>query len=352
MISRTLLSALRGSALFAAALALSACGNDNSQVLDDKEHEEAAILEVKGTLQHHLDDLAAAAAALQAAAPEADADGWSAADDAAAVDAMKAEWKKARIAYESIEGAIAVLFPGLDVSTDARYDAFIEVAPDDDLFDGQGVTGMHAIERILWADAIPPHVVAFESGLAGYTPAAFPATEAQAKAFKTALCERLVTDTIKMRDDFEAMALDAPAAYRGVIGSMAEQIEKLDKAATGEEESRYANFTLADMRANIAAGVATYGAFHDWIVAKGGSDVDDAIAAGFGRLQAGYDALPGDSLPPVPEGWSSASPSKEDLATPFGELFVLISGEADPDTKGTLVSAMNESADLLGIDPL
>ena len=139
--------------LLAAVAALPACsGDDNEKLVTDAEYQDQAVLSVKTFIQQNLDAFAAAAVALQAAAPAPDADGWSAAADAAAVDAMKAEWKKARQAYEHVEGAIAVVFPDLDVSTDAHYDAFIEAAPDADLFDDTGVTGVHAIERILWSD--------------------------------------------------------------------------------------------------------------------------------------------------------------------------------------------------------
>jgi iron uptake system component EfeO len=46
------------------------------------------------------------------------------------------------------------------------------------------------------------------------------------------------------------------------------------------------------------------------------------------------------------------SPSAEDLATPFGQLFTLVRDESDPDREGSTVSAMNAAADLLGIPQL
>lgn len=334
------------------ALAAAGCESDNQQIIKDASNEEKAILAVKSIIQGHLDNLYEAAKALEAAAPEADADGWSATADAAAVNAMKEQWKKARLAYESVEGAIAVVFPDLDVSTDARYDHFIEVAPDDNLFDDTGVTGVHGIERILWSDSIPAPVVSFESGLANYKAAAFPANEQEAKDFKTKLCARFTADAKAMAEGFKPKALDATAAYRGVIGSLEEQIEKVNKAATGEEESRYAQFTLGDMKQNVAAGRATYGAFQAWVLDKGGAEIDAGIVAGFQRLDDAYAALQGDALPPVPDGWSSENPTKDHLATPFGQLFAKIKAEADAAAAGSLVSEMLESADLLGIDPL
>lgn len=332
-------------ALFAG---VAGCG-DNAAVLDDATREKQAVVAVKDHIQTQLDALAEAASALQKAAPAPDADGWSASADAAAVEAMRAEWKKARIAYENIEGALAAVFPDLDFSLDARYDAFVEVAPDDNLFDDTGVTGMHAVERILWADAIPAQVVAFESALPNYKAAAFPATQAEAADFRDKLCARLVADVASMQTQWKTLALDAPAAWRGTMGSMEEQHEKVLKAATGEEESRYASFTLADMRANVAAGKKTYEAFKEWLLSKeGGAELDGAVTDGFAALDEGYAAISGDSLPNVPEGWSSENPSSEQLATPFGKLFVVVQDEADPDRKGSLVNAMKTAGEALG----
>lgn len=331
------------------ALASASCGGE-----DKSPQEKAAIDQVKTYVSTNLGELVAAASALCQAAPAPDADGWSAARDGAAVDAMKASWRKARVAYERVEGAIAVLFPELDVSTDERYDGFVsELGPDSDLFDDEGVTGMHAIERILWADSPRPEVVAFEKALMGYRAAATPANAAEATAFETSLCARLVADTTKMRDQFKPLALDPATAYRGVIGSMEEQLEKVTLAASGEEESRYANETLADMRANVDGGKATHAAFRSWLLASAeGMAVDAKIAAGFARIDAAYAAHPGPQLPPVPASWSSVMPSPADLMTPFGKLFALIEKESDPEEASALVADMEKAAKAMGIPVL
>ena len=163
-----------------------------------------------------------------------------------------------------------------------------------------------------------------------------------------------MADTKTMQEQFTALALDAPSSYRGVIGSMVEQVEKISKAATGEEESRYAQYTLGDMRANVAAGVDTYAAFQPWLLTKGaeGEAADAEILAGFDRLEAGYAAIQGDALPPVPEGWSSENPTAAQLETPFGRLFSLVAAESDETSEGALVRVMLESAALLGIEEL
>jgi iron uptake system component EfeO len=312
--------------------------------------QDQALLDVKSYIQTNLDALHTAVVDLQNDAPAPDADGWNASSDAAAVQKMRADWARARIAYEHVEGAIAILFPELDLSTDDRYDGFIATGPDDDLFDDEGVTGIHAAERILWSNSIPQRVVDFEKGLPYYLPAAFPANENQAREFKEKLLVRLVTDVKTMKTQFGPLALDTSSAFRGVIGSMREQIEKANRAASGEEESRYAQYTLADMRANVEAGVSIYAAFKPWLLEqKGGKELDVKIAAGFKHIQDHYGALPGDALPEVPASWSSEHPSQQDLSTPFGQLYQTLTAEAEPDIAGTLVSSMNSAADLLGI---
>jgi len=324
-----------------------ACSGDN----DKLDYEQDAIAGVKQYVGDELTELAASGRALVAAAPAADADGWSAATDADAVLEVKSHWRTTRIHYERVEGAIAVLFPDLDVSTDERYDGFIATTPDENLFDDLVVTGVHGVERIVWSDSIPDYVTAFESKLDFYRPAAFPTDEASADEFATLLTQRLADDLAEMGTSFEPLALDAAAAYDGVVGSMLEQVEKVSLAQTGEEESRYAQHTAADMRANLEGGREIYAQFSEWVRdTDGGEAVDDAVHAGFDRMQAALDAIPGESIPPVPATWNPDAPSEADLATPYGQLWSVVQIESDPAADGSLVSEMAAAADLVGIE--
>jgi iron uptake system component EfeO len=334
-------------ALTAAVVAVAlGCGGDASSP------EDQALEGVTAFIKSNMTDLADASVKLQAAAPAAS--GWNATTHAAAVASMRSEWKRARVAYEHIEGAIAVLFPDLDYSTDQRYDAFIaDNGRDDNLFDDQNVVGVHAIERILWSDEIPARVKTFEMGLGGaYKEAGFPATMQEADDFKNKLCAKLAADVTTMRAQFGGAVLDPAAAFRGVIGSMGEQIEKADLAVTGAEESRYAQFTLGDMRTNVSAGKKTFQAFKPWLKSKMGDAQITAIETAFARVDAAYAMLDGDALPPVPSTWSSLHPSDADLATPFGMLWFVLHTEADPDSEGSLVFWMNAAAATLGIPEL
>lgn len=346
----------RSTSLWLVLLALSAgCSSSDETAPPAQTPETQATLAVKSYVQANIDDLVRASEELAAAAPAPDADGWNATNDAAAIEKMRAAWRKTRVAYERIEGAIAVLFPELDVSTDERYDGFLAEIPshrDDNLFDGEGVTGMHAIERILWADSHPTRVTQFERALPGYVAPAWPATMQQARDFREGLCARLVRDVAQMQSEFAPVALDPSAAFRGVIGSMEEQVEKVEKAAGAEEESRYAQTTLYDMRQNLEGARRSWAAFRPWVVSRGGTTIATAIDARFTALRERYDMLSGDAIPPVPDGWNPDMPSAAHQMTAFGQLRAFVLAESDPTREGSVVREMNRAADLLAIPRL
>src|SRR4051812_47165562 len=112
---------------------LSACAADPQKT---------ALAEVKQQLMTDLDALQTAVASLALGAPAPDADGWSADVETAAVDAMKADWKRASAAYARVGGTLAPLFPKLDGALASRYEELVQAAPDEYAFDGQGVVGL------------------------------------------------------------------------------------------------------------------------------------------------------------------------------------------------------------------
>ena len=123
-----------------------------------------------------------------------DADGWNAEDDADAYDGHGRErGGKPRAAYENVEGPIAALFEGARClrPTRATTPSSKKTEQTSNLFDDKDVTGMHAIERILFSDSTPDYVVKFEMDALtdDYKAAAFPKTEAEADAFKNKLAE-------------------------------------------------------------------------------------------------------------------------------------------------------------------
>lgn len=323
----------------------------------NEEHAQAAVTAMHGTVLTDVDQLVAATKALQAAAPVTPGRGWDAKLDAAAIDQMKAKWRDCRIAYEHVEGALAPLFPDIDGSIDARYDDFlVENGPDENLFDDVNVTGLHAAERIIYALEIPASVVELESSLPGYKAAAYPATEAEATAFRDKLLAKMVQDAEALRDSWQPANIDLEAAYDGLVSLMLEQREKLNKAGNQEEESRYSQKTMFDLRANLEGTRNVYEAFRPWLKTltnddeeKDGPTLDAAIMKGFDDLEAVYDTVDGDAFPAPPATWSAENPTAADLETPFGKLYTAVTNAVDPSREGSIVHEMQHAGEVLGL---
>jgi iron uptake system component EfeO len=326
---------------------LAACGDGDSE--PDAAFKSQVVASMHDSIGKDLAALVDAARALQALAPTR---AWDPTADATTIAMMQDAWRTTRVAYEHVEGATAPIFGDLDATMDARYDDYLaDIGPtgDTNLFDATGVTGMHGIERILYAPMIRPEVIAVERRLPGYRPAAYPASDDEAIAFKTQLVQKLIDDAISLHDQWQPAAIDIGAAYQGLVGLMNEQQEKVNLAATGEEESRYASMTMFDLRNNLEGTQKVYELFRAWIRGKpGGSDADALIQARFATLSALYARTPGDSLPPVPAGWSSDHPTQANLETPFGMLWQTVRESVDPSGDGSVVFEMNRIAVLLG----
>jgi iron uptake system component EfeO len=334
-----------------------ACSSDDASGTGktDAEYQTEVVDGMHAALLTDVNALHQAAVELQAAAPVTAGRGWDAALDAAALQGMRTAWLKARGAYERTEGAIAPLFPDIDAEIDARYEDFLEGVPqgDQDLFDAEGVTGMHAIERILFAAEIPANVVTVESSLEGYKAAAWPATEAEAAAFKTQLATRLATDTQTLADQWQPQSIDLGGSFQGLISLMNEQREKVNKAASEEEESRYAQRTLADLRENLKGTTGIYELFKPWLLSKAeGPAIDADIEGSFDALSTTYADFTGDAIPHPSETWSSENPSAADLGTPFGRLYEAVQDAVDPNVSGSAVDGMNRAAQVLGFPEL
>jgi iron uptake system component EfeO len=317
----------------------------------DAQFKQEAVQAIHDTYASDLTDLVKYSKELQAAAPTPAGRGWDATLDATAIAAMRDAWRKCRIAYEHVEGAIAPILPDIDVAIDARYDDFLTTLGgkgDDDLFDGEGVTGMHAVERILFAPLIPARTIDFEKTLVGYKAAAFPSNEAEAASFKNKLLKRLVDDVTVLESEWQPAKIDPGVAWSGLISLMNEQAEKVNKASTGEEESRYAQMTLFDLRNNLDGTRRAYAAFEPWLLARDGKAADDAVLAGFQTLADLYGSYTGDAVPAPPATWSSVKPTDADLATPFGRLFTTVTKAVDPNAQSSVVSGMNAAARIFG----
>ncbi|HEU4579691.1 MAG TPA: EfeM/EfeO family lipoprotein [Polyangiaceae bacterium] len=339
-------------ALIALSLAAPACSSDDSGGSGfDAEYQQKVVTGMHSALLADVNALHDAAVDLQAAAPTPAGRGWDDTEDAAAISQMTAAWLRARAAYERTEGALAPLFPDTDAAIDARYEDFLEGVPggDQNLFDDEGVTGMHAIERIIFAPKIPASVIEVESSLPGYKAAAWPKSEAEARAFKDELCARLIQDTQDLADQWQPQSIDLDGAFNGLISLMNEQREKVNKAASEEEESRYAQRTLADLRDNLAGTTRIYALFKEWLLTKAnGEKIDADVEASFASLDTTYKSFSGDAIPTPPATWSSEKPSASDLQSPFGKLYTAVQQAVDPNISGSAVDGMNRAASELG----
>lgn len=332
------------------ALSLTACGDDGDSKKTDAEFQAEVVAGIHDSIAIDLQTIIDGAKELKAAAPD---HAWNNTTDADAISAMRAAWRKCRVGYEHVEGATAPLFGDLDVTMDARYDDYMEAlgfdTGDQNLFDDQGVTGMHGIERILYSQEIRIEVKKHEMDLGtGYKAADYPRTQQEADDFKNKLVQKLIDDAQALHDQWQPAAIDLSLAFQGLIGLMNEQKEKVNLAATGEEESRYANVTLFDLRNNLDGTKAAYEIFRPWIKSKGGDAEDAMIQARFTGLSSLYASHSGNDLPAVPVNWSSDSPTPADLATPFGMIWKTVREDVDPTMDASVVSQMNKVAVLLG----
>jgi iron uptake system component EfeO len=347
-------------ALVIASGALGACSSDSSQSSGpatpqtDAEWRADVTTKMHGTLAAEIDTLVGAAQAIARAAP---AHAWNAEADREAIASMRASWVEARVAYEHVEGALAPLFPEIDAAIDARYEDFLDELGgkgDGDPFDGQGVTGMHAIERILWAPEIPGYVKDHEEkelASKGYRPAAFPATDDEAARFKTQLVQRLVDDASRLRDQWKPQKIDVAGAFTGLIALMNEQLEKVNKASSSEEESRYSQRTMADIRANLDGTKTIYALFQPWLRTKS-SEADARVVAGFDRLRVAYDAVKGEAIPRPPATWKAEEPddnTADDRGSDFGKLFFSVRDAVDVRKSESVIAAMNGGAEKMGL---
>ena len=319
----------------------------------DAQYREDATASMRDALLVDVQVVVHAATALQAAAPVVDDRGWDPAADASAIVAMRASWFRARSAYEHIEGAIAPLFPEVSAALDSRYEELLAplgATGDPYLFDDKGVTGLDAIERILYADTTPARVLAYENTLPGYKAAAFPATEAEARDFKNKLCQKLIDDATSLVTRWTVENVNVQLAFGGLVSLVAEQSEELERAAEGAEESRYSQKSMEALRANLEGTESISGLFREWLLSKeGGSEIDQKIGDGLRQVEVQYAGIDGQKIPEPPATWTSGAPSPQDLATPFGVLYQTVSAEVDPTRAGTVTWQMLREATLLGI---
>jgi hypothetical protein len=159
----------------------------------------------------------------------------------------------------------------------------------------------------------------------------------------------LVTDTQALLNQWKIKAIDLSAVFTGLTGLMSSQAEKVGLAAMDQQESRYSQTTMADLRSNLSGTRDVYDLFSDWLATKvSGTTLDKNAMAAFDRLAAQYQLVTGDAIPDPPAGWANP-PSPDQSLTPFGALYITVTDEADPSRSGSAVDTMNQVAHTLGL---
>jgi iron uptake system EfeUOB component EfeO/EfeM len=241
----------------------------------------------------------------------------------------------------------------LDDSMDSRYEDLLLAlggAGDPRPFDSEGATGMHAIERILFAPS-PSSIADYESTLAGYWEALAPVTDTEATDLKNGLLKRLVVDSQELLNRWKARNIDLKIVFMGLTGLIASQEEKVSLAAQHQEESRYSSTTLADMRSNLAGTQDIYNLFGDWLDTKEvGMTLNSNAVQAFARLGDVYALTVGDAVPAPPSTWvNDQTHSQAELESPFGQLYTAVVQAVDKNRPGSAVDAMNHVAWALGL---
>ena len=212
-------------------------------------------------------------------------------------------------------------------------------AGDQDLFDDQGVTGMHAIERILYADTIPPSVVIdFEKALPGYEAAAFPGDRGRGGGVQDQALR-----AARHRHDDAADAVDSrrrstsARAFQGLISLMNEQREKVNKAATGRGGvALLAAHAGRHPRATSTAPKTIYALFQPWILSKTATAAasDDRDHRRLRRARRGVRRrTPATRSRARPRRGARKPRRATDLATPFGKLYSAVTERGRSDAR-------------------
>ena len=299
-----------------AAMALGCSGSDSgspSATKTDAAYKQEVVTGMHDSLVADIAVLVKASATLGQQAP---AGAWDQTRDQAAIVDERHLGPRAD-GLRAHRGGDCAAISELDGSLDARYDDQLGAAngKDDNLFDGEGITGLHAVERILWSDSIPEAVATFEKALPGYQPAAFPATDQEGADFKSKLCARLAADAKTLQEQWTPQKIDLGGSFDGLVSLMNEQREKVNKASSFEEESRYSQRTMRDIRDNLEGTTKIYRLFQPWLRTKehptdpqkDGKTVDAAIESGFAKVATLYGMTTGDAIPQPPSTWSSST---------------------------------------------
>ncbi len=268
--------------------------------------------------------------------------------DADAVKAMRAAWLDAHAAFVGLAGPVGELFPEQIPGLDRRWDVQLTdlgVDPDFMPFDERGVTGLHAIERILWSDQISSAVSSYEMTRLGYRTPRFPGTAEEADAFVASLAGAVAQVGLEVNQQFSRLTPDAALGAAGISRLLANSFLKVDLGyVAGSEDSRYSGTTMLDLRSELAAARAIWNVLRDGLSRRGAaSEKLGGVDAGLARWTALLDEVKSKDFPVAPNLWDPGTPSPEHALTPYGMLFVGLRRELNKARPDSLVSALREA---------
>lgn len=297
------------------------CGSQDPSGSDD------VAISFRGYFRTHLVALSDALENLAVHAPRDRA--WNAQADPALVERMRTAWKAAHRAAVAVTEPLSELFPQAG-RMDSNWDREIDrVQRDENPFDDIGVTGLHAIERILWADVVSEMVLTVERRHEGYAMARTPATAKEAADYATQLVGGLHRD---------AQALAEASSVPGYDLGFAEKAVKLQARALlrmvivggepGRSESRYSDTSTDALVDQLGALAGTWkilrAALRRQGVPVGSFQVADA---GLERVHAAVAAIGPGPIPARPEGFNPFHPTQEDRESAFGRLYFSVEAE-------------------------
>jgi iron uptake system component EfeO len=256
--------------------------------------------------------------------------------DDASLTAMRNAWLETRARYCNVEAAIDMLAPSTLADT---YEQDIHDARDENPFDNVGFSGLHGIERILWANLTLDATKAYEEQLFGYSNARFPEIEQEADDLRNKMIAeanaRIVEATALIAQSVVNLTFAGTFTHRSITA----QFTKVDTPQKGADASRYSRSTLADMRSNLAGARAIYTTFASRLP----SDTAAAIEARFAAIDTQYASIAGDALPDRPEDFDSSHPSND----AYGQLYALLAHEVDSSDPSSLVSLIDAAVSAL-----
>ncbi len=312
----------------------------------DHEHNSSTLTTaMQGFMRTHVGRLDTALGELAMAAPRGHA--WLQESDKAALLAMRAAWKSAHAEALAVGVPLEYIFPAQAQHLDRSWERealTLMGMPDPNPFDDQGVVGLHAIERVLWGPESSGEVLAFERKDAAYFPALAPATAADADDFANLLVGKVRAHAAAWLKVSPALGYDQGFVVKSITDEVAGAFRTVITAASpGESESRYSRSTALALGQQISAVGDLWTLLRPTLPKTSKATDIAAVDMAYARLVALRPAPGADELPLAPPTWNPFHATPEDLASPYGKLYVAMEREALGIDPGSFLQALKSA---------